>query len=208
MANHFTRSALGVLVPVIITLAAQSAQTTKKAGPDEAKPLPVRAPFNMSNYFFPSGWMGNFEEKGRKLLEVNTAFKGKPRQGSSNGLCIKITYKGSTWVGIYWQSPDGNWGDKPGRTVTGANRVTFWAAGDQGNEVVEFKSGGSGIGSKYQDTFEVTTGRLSLERDWKHYEISLANQQLSNVIGAFAVIIHNDGVKTGTAIYLDKIQFE
>ena len=208
MANHFTRSALGVLVPVIITLAAQSAQTTKKAGPDEAKPLPVRAPFNMSNYFFPSGWMGNFEEKGRKLLEVNTAFKGKPRQGSSNGLCIKITYKGSTWVGIYWQSPDGNWGDKPGRTVTGANRLTFWAAGDQGNEVVEFKSGGSGIGSKYRDTFEVTTGQLSLERDWKHYEISLANQELSNVIGAFAVIIHSDGVQSGTTIYLDKIQFE
>lgn len=208
MVRHFARSAVGALASVIVTLATLSAQTEKKAGQDEAKPLPLRAPFDMSNYFFPSGWMGKFEEKGKKLLEVNTTFRGKPRQGSSNGLCVKLSYKGSTWAGVYWQSPDGNWGDKPGRTITGASRVTFWAAGDHGGEVVEFKSGGSGTGSKYRDTFEATTGQLRLDRDWKRYEISLANQDLSNVIGAFAVTIHGDEAKRGTAIYLDRIQFE
>src|ERR1700680_2294301 len=146
MKNHTIKSVIVALALVGFTLAAQSAQKgERKITTAEAKPLPLRAPFDLSSYFFPSGWMGNFEgEKGKKLLEVNTVYKGKPRQGSSNGLCIKLAYSGNTWTGVYWQYPDGNWGDKPGRTVTGATHVTFWAAGDQGGEVVEFKAGGSG----------------------------------------------------------------
>jgi len=164
----------------------------------------------VSSYFFPSGWMGNFEdkEKGKKLLDVNTVFKGKPRQGSSTGLCTRISYKGTTWAGIYWQGPDGNWGDKPGRTVTGASRVTFWAAGEQGGEVVEFKAGGSGTGSKYPDSFEATWETRALARDWTPYEISLTNKNLSNVAGAFACIMHADSARSGSTIYIDRIRFE
>lgn len=211
MRNHYKKAGISALAFLLAAVAAQTAQKAdKKAESDEARPLPLRAPVDVSSYFFPSGWMGDFQgDKGKKLLDLTTAFKGKPRQGSQTGLCIKLTYRGSTWAGVYWQSPDGNWGDKLGRTVTGASRVTFWASGEQGGEVVEFKSGGSGAGYKYRDTFEATTGQFALERDWKPYEIGLANQDLKNVVGAFACIVHGDATRNGgTAVYIDRIRFE
>jgi|CZKX01.1.fsa_nt_gi hypothetical protein len=211
MRNHITKRLIATLASAVIVLAAQSAKKAEeKTGGEVAKPLPLRAPFEVSSYFFPSGWMGDFKEKGKILLGVNAAYKDKPRKGSSNGLCIKVTYEGSTWAGVYWQYPDGNWGKRPGRTLNGANHVTFWAAGDKGGEVVEFKAGGiDGDGMKYRDTLEVTTGLTSLSQEWKSFDISLAKQDLSNVIGAFACIIHGDASKKGaTTIYIDQIRYE
>lgn len=209
MRNHVTKRLIAAFAFAAIALAAQSTKKAEKTA-EEAKPLPLRAPVDVSSYFFPSGWMGNFQgDNGKKLLDVNSAYKGKPRQSNSNGMCIKVTYKGTTWAGVYWQYPDHNWGDKPGRTVTGANRLTFWAAGEQGGEVVEFKAGGSGTGSQYRDTFEVTSGQTSLNREWRSFEINLATQDLSNVIGAFACIVRGDASKNGTVtIYIDQIRLE
>jgi hypothetical protein len=201
---------LAVGISALALLCAQDAKKSeKKAATEASRPLPLPAPVDVASYFFASGWMGNFEEKGRKILDVNTAFSGKPRQGSTNGgLCIKITYQGRQWAGVYWQFPDGNWGDKPGRAVTGASHIKFWAAGQQGGEVVEFKSGGTGMDKRYPDTFEVTSGQVPLGRDWKPFDISLANRDLSNVVGAFACVIHGDAAKAGATVYIDAIRFE
>jgi hypothetical protein len=214
MTNHATKTLVAGLVSTAIALAAQiPKRAEQKAENEVARPLPLPAPFDVSSYFHPSGWMGDWGQIGRLHVDLDAAYRGKPRPGSPNGLCIKVTYRGATWAGVYWQYPDGNWGKEPGRTVTGANRVTFWAAGDKGGEVVEFKAGGidaHGDGIKYRDTFEVPMSLTSLSQQWKAFEISLAKQDLSDVIGAFACTIHADTSKkeSTTTIYIDQIRYE
>ena len=46
------------------------------------------------------------------------------------------------WAGIYWQHPDKNWGDEIGLNLVGAKKISFYAKGERGGEIVEFISGG------------------------------------------------------------------
>lgn len=177
------------------------------------KTAPLATPFDMSSYFFPSGWMGDGASKTAKYLDVNTAYRAKARSGDTDGLCIRISYKRGpkNWAGVYWQYPDGNWGKWPGRTITGAHRITFWAAGEHGDEVAEFKSGGISDPDQqlpYHDSYEASLGRIRLTAEWTLHAISLEHQNLSNVIGAFACSISGDANPTGAVIYLDDITFD
>ena len=64
--------------------------------------------------------------------------------------------------------------------MTGAQAISFLAQGEEGGEIVEFKSGG--ISGKY----EVSLGAVPLSDSWQSHTIDLSGQNLSNVIGAFA----------------------
>ena len=68
----------------------------------------------------------------------------KARAGDMNGQVMKVHYQPGAvgWAGVYWLSPANNWGDKPPKQMRGASKVTFWAAGQKGGEIVEFKAGG------------------------------------------------------------------
>ena len=50
---------------------------------------------------------------------------------------MRVEFQGSQgWGGVVWQSPAGDWGDRPGGyDLTGAKRISFWARGDEGDEV-------------------------------------------------------------------------
>lgn len=154
-------------------------------------------PANVDVYFHPSGWMGDGEYGERYITFTRSAEH------------IKITYtpgpKG--WAGIYWQFPDGNWGEQPGRNLTGAQRLTFWAKGEIGTEIVEFKTGGM-RGQRYEDSFEKSLGRINLSQSWEQYEIDLTGHDLSSVIGAFAWIASKDANPGGLTFYLKDIYFE
>jgi len=147
-------------------------------------------PFQLDSKYFPSGWMGNVTGvkgtgtlvverqavtiEGKYTLETRLEFK----QGAEKG-----------WAGIYWQHPDNNWGDEPGLDLTGAKRISFYARGERGGEIVEFISGGINSGKKYKDMFKESTGLIPLTKEWTKYTIDLSrfkNKELSNVIGAFA----------------------
>ena len=57
--------------------------------------------------FVPSGWMGN--AKAMKLEESCTT---RPHAGKT---CLRLEYQAKDgWGGIVWQSPAGDWGDRPG----------------------------------------------------------------------------------------------
>lgn len=178
------------------------------------EPIPtLRAPFDMTLYYFPSGWMGD-GEKGTKHIQLNTGFRECNRFDDTDGICIQIRYRpvpkgeGEGWAGIYWQYPDSNWGDKPGRKIVKATKITFWAKGEAGDEIVEFKAGGINATDKtYQDGFEVAT-RIRLNRDWTKYEISLIGQDLSHVIGAFAWVASRNANPDGLTLYIDDIRYE
>lgn len=154
-------------------------------------------PADVDIYFYPSGLMGD-AEKGEKYV---TFTRSKDY--------LKITYKpGPTgWAGIFWQYPDSNWGDKLGRNLTKAKKITFWVKGAMGGEIVEFKSGGI-RGGTYEDSFEVSLGKIKLSPSWKQYEIDLSGQDLSNVIGAFAWVATKDLNPVGLTFYLKDIYFE
>lgn len=163
---------------------------------------------SLDNHFIPSGWMPATAAKDLKL-DIN--WKNLPFSGDS---CIRVEYKnnsGTRWAGIYWQQPANNWGSVPnaGFSLQGATKLTFWARGDKGGEIInEFKVGGISSG-EYIDSDSVSIGPVQLTKDWKQYEIDLRGKDLSYIIGGFAWATNIDvNDPEGVVFYLDDIKYE
>jgi hypothetical protein len=157
------------------------------------------------NHFIPSGWMGDFND-----IHFNDASTVSPHSGNT---CIKIAYspqssQGSGWAGMYWQTPANNWGDKAGGyDLRGRRRLTFWARGAKGGEVIsEFKMGG--IGGEKGDSDSASTGSIVLTKQWQKYTIGLADKDLSHIIGGFCWSAKRDSNPNGMTFYLDDIRYE
>jgi hypothetical protein len=167
----------------------------------------IKAPFCTEGYFYPSGWMGD-GETGSKQIQLNDQWKENCHSAPT---CLQFMYEPGTkgWAGVYWQYPDGNWGDKAGRAIEGAARLVIWARGQNGGEVLEFKTGGiKNQDKKYHDSFEKTIGTVGLTTEWKRFEIDLNGVDTSSVLGAFAWIANQNGNPSGLTFYLDDICFE
>ncbi|MEE9390612.1 MAG: hypothetical protein V3U91_05150, partial [Candidatus Aminicenantaceae bacterium] len=164
---------------------------------------------DIQNIFTASGWMGD-GEYGRKYIEFEGAYKTDPH---SQPTCIRIkyTFGPKRWAGIYWQNKPDNWGDRPGNNYSkkGLKKITFWAKGETGKEVVEFKAGD--IYNKnltYHDSFSETIGRVILPKVWKKYTINLEGADLSSVIGGFCWTSSRDYNSQNRIIfYIDDICF-
>ena len=170
-------------------------------------------PFALDSKYFASGWMGYVSGvKGTGTLTIErqvATIEGK------STLETRIEYKQGPekgWAGIYWQHPDGNWGDEPGLDLTGAKRISFYARGERGGEIVEFISGGINSGKKYKDMFKESTGLIPLSKEWTKYVIDLSkfkNKELSNVIGAFAWVASGGFDKEGrVVVYIADLKVE
>lgn len=165
---------------------------------------------DLQNIFTPSGWMGD-GEYGRKYVEFSESDRTNPHTRAAS---IKITYTfGPTrWGGMYWQNQPDNWGSLPGNNYSGKgfSKVTFWARGEHGGEVLEFKVGGINNQNKqYRDSLVATTGRISLAKDWKLYMIDLSTEDLSSVIGGFCWIAKSDYNRSKQiTFFLDDLMME
>jgi hypothetical protein len=144
-------------------------------------------------------------------IDLDTNYKINPHSGDSS---IQIVYSGQGtqgWAGIYWQYPENNWGDlKDGKDLSGYTKVTFWARGDKGGEKATFKVGGINGKAPYPDSIQpaVSTGLITLSKNWQQYTIDLKNQKLNHVIGGFVWTSAKDENPNGATIYLDDIRFE
>ncbi len=163
---------------------------------------------SLDNHFIPSGWM---PATASQDLKLKTNWQDNPFSGDS---CMKVEYKnnsGTRWAGIYWQNPANNWGSVPdaGIDLRGAVKLTFWARGAEGGEVInEFKVGGISSG-EYIDSDSVSVGPLRLTKDWKKYEIDLRGKDLSYIIGGFCWATNIDvNNPEGIIFYLDEIRYE
>jgi len=169
--------------------------------------------FNIGENFIPSGYMGC-----QNIINMNTTDATDPHSGQS---CISIAINswnecGSvTWAGIYWQNKELNWGNKQGDDFSDKDftKVTFWAKGQNGNEVVKFGSGGiNDKNMKFIDSYDernTTEGKnVILSKQWKQYVINLKNADLSSVIGGFFFSVAESSNKDGLIFYLDDIFFE
>jgi len=171
--------ALDILRPFVTSV--EASEITQEASKKQKGQLP----FWVGIKFYPSGWMGD-GEYGEKYVGF------KRRAGSVKGFdttVIQLSYRKGPkgWAGIYWQYPDGNWGTHMGRNLLGASKITFFAKGAQGGEIVEFKSGG--IRGRYKDSYEVSLGKVVLKKNWEKYTIVLSASDLSTVIGVFAWVV-------------------
>jgi hypothetical protein len=158
-----------------------------------------------TNNFTPTGWMGDYGD-----LKLSTKCFISPKKGST---CIKIFYsakksQGAGWAGIYWQEPANNWGDiDKGLNLAGAKKLTFYARGDRGGEIIEvFKVGG--IKGTYADTTDVSFGPIMLTKKWKKYTIKLKNKDLSRISGGFGWVTSAETNPDGMVFYLDEIQYQ
>jgi len=165
---------------------------------------------DIENMFVPSGWMGD-GEYGQKYLTFSGEDRSNPH---SSPVSTKVIYRfgPKRWAGIYWQNKANNWGDKKGTDYSkkGITHLSFWARGETGNEMVEFKSGDiNDPNKKFHDSFSETTGRILLTKEWKEYKIDLTGADLSSVIGGFCWVASADfNSGTSATFYIDDIAFK
>jgi len=160
------------------------------------------------NHYIPSGWMGDFGD-----IKLNDQFMENPHSGTSS---IQLVYtakksRGQGWAGIFWQNPAQNWGDKKGGyDLTGMTKLTIWARGQKGGEIVKFKVGGIGVGQSkpYPDTATIETDPIELTDAWKQYTMNLSGKDLSYISGGFCWTAEANQNPEGATFYLDDIKFE
>lgn len=163
---------------------------------------------SIEDTFYSSGWMGDGEDN-PESIQLSEGYRDDPKFP----VCTKVFYappsNGKGWAGIYWQNQPDNWGDEKGENFSkkGYKRITFWARGETGEEIVEFKAGGINK-KKYKDSFEVSTGKVYLEKDWKQYSIDLKGKELSSVIGGFCWVATRSANPDGLKFYLHEIRYE
>lgn len=198
--------ALCFLTPVL----AEGESGADKAATDKPKEFMVYSDKGArDNHFVPSGWMGDASD-----VKMNEQYTDNPHSGSN---CIQFVYvakknQGTGWAGVYWQNPPQNWGSKKGGyDLTGMTKVTFWARGAKGGEIIDkFKVGGVGVESDapYKDSASAEIGPIELTDTWKQYTINLAGKDLSYISGGFCWVTNANLNPDGCTFYIDDIKFE
>jgi hypothetical protein len=118
--------------------------------------------------------------------------------------------KTGDFAGVCWKNKLGNEGEAPGDDLSKARyrRLSFWAKGAAGGEVVEFRAGGLGnMKTRYRDSFDVTAGKIRLTPNWSEYAIYVNDVDLSSVMTPFCALFHREDNAAQTVIYLDDIQY-
>jgi hypothetical protein len=201
-----------------IALATVVAHNRDGASPQSSISISTAAPpaVRLDAVGIPGGWMAPRDPT--SVINLSSSAAGC-RTGAD---CIEVRYRaGATWAGVVWWpkacGPSGTpdaWRRardcscaidvlKAGN-LRAVNRVSFWARGERGGEVVEFKVG--------DDTLCPLPGRssgtLTLTADWRPYDIDLAGLDMRRSVGLFtwtATDLHNP---KGATFYLDDVQFE
>lgn len=196
---------------MLMLTAGLAAAQEKKAAVEEALKQANKV-FNVytdrqssDNHYIPSGWMGDYGD-----VKINDQSRDNPHSGTT---CIQFVYnakksQGQGWAGVYWQNPANNWGSKKGGfDLTGMTRLTFWARGQKGAEILQKVKVG-GISGTYPDTAEVEMGPIELKDSWQQYSVILTDKDLSYISGGFSWIVTADQNPDGATFYIDDIRFE
>jgi hypothetical protein len=150
--------------------------------------------------YIPAGWMGN-----TKAMKVDQKCAENPHEGKT---CLRFDYGSNEgWGGIVWQNPASDWGDRAGGfNLKGARRLTFWARGEKGGEVVSFEFGLLGRDKKYSDTAKGKLEKVKLTTEWQPFEIDLAGKDLSRIKTGFAWVVAAEGQPI--TFYIDDVRYE
>ncbi|HJT33283.1 MAG TPA: glycoside hydrolase family 2 TIM barrel-domain containing protein [Pirellulales bacterium] len=150
--------------------------------------------------FVPTGWMGD-----TKHISLTEDCATQPHGGRT---CLRAEFKAADgWGGVVWQHPAGNWGDKPGGwNLGGAKRLTFWARGERGDEVVSIQFGLLGADKRYHDSGKGEIPKARLSNEWQQFTIDVSQCDLSRIITGFAWVVAGQGKPV--VFYLDDVRYE
>jgi len=157
-----------------------------------------------TNHYIPSGWMGDYGD-----IKMNDQAADNPHSGATSIQFIYSAKKSQNqgWAGVYWQNPANNWGNKKGGfDLSSMNKLTFWARGAKGGEVLQKVMVG-GIKGTYPDTATVETGPIELTDTWKEYTVNLSGKDLSYINGGFGWTTTADLNPDGATFYIDDVKF-
>ncbi len=219
----------GVLQPNILELvssihAAESPKpihfVNNKQSPDTLPNSPTSTIIQVDAIAIPAGKMSGDSARIKELINLSN---GRPCKTGAD--CIKLTYKnGAGWGGILWWPPSCGesgtpdvWvrvqlGEKPcainvlraGDVRPPLKRLTLWAKGSKGGEVVEFMVGGNDVWPRPGRKWKVT-----LTPDWEQYKFDLGGGiDWSRVTVPFGWVATDVNNPDGAVFYLDDIQFE
>ena len=135
--------------------------------------------------------------------------------------CLRFTYEpGGEWGSVHWwpfcvasaTSPTLHIAPGPECSInvlqvgnlSEVNRLTFWARGDRGGEIVEFRVGSVNVSPR---PFR-SSGRVTLTTDWQGCEIDLAGMDLVDAIDLFVWFATDRDNPGGAVFYLDDVQSE
>jgi len=197
------RKLIAVMLALFLFIPALYAQET---GSVQAKEFWVYKDRNArENHYVPSGWMGDYGD-----VKMNDQCAENPYSGTT---CLQFVYtakktQGQGWAGMYWQNPPNNWGSKKGGfDLTPFTKLTFWARGGKGGEVLQkFVIGG--LKGTYADSASVEFGPVELTDTWKQYTINLVGKDLTYISGGFGWVTSADLNPEGATIYIDDIKYE
>ncbi len=197
------RSRLFWVVAAVVSFAVLFGACSKEAGSKESsteESETLNAPFLVAEHFEPTLW----GEAENVVLEAN--YSEGLRPGDADGKCLRLVYEpGPTrWAAVYWQ-PLREAGIRTGKAVSGASRVTFWAKGGKGGEIIDAKGAGTPAVALLKNSKPMT-----LSGGWKHFEIELGDTDLSDVEGAFGVKWRSFESENpdGLTVFLDEIRYE
>lgn len=160
---------------------------------------------NKDNHYIPSGWMGDYGD-----IKMNDQSADNPHGGTTSIQFVYSAKKSQNqgWAGVCWLNPANNWGNKKGGfDLTGMTKLTFWARGAKGGEVLQKVTVG-GIKGTYPDTTSVEMGPIELTDTWRQYTVNLVGKDLSYINGGFNWSTTADLNPEGATFYIDDIKFE
>ena len=165
-----------------------------------ALPLTVYSEADEPSGYIPSGWMGDI-----KAIELDSAWADRPQSGKTCLRCAFNANKG--WGSVAWQNPPNDWGERAGGyDLTHAKKLTFFARGKQGGEVVIFEFGIIPHSKKFPDTGKGRLEKVVLGKEWQRYEIPIADQDLTRIKTGFVWTVESQG--RPVVFYLDRILWE
>lgn len=87
--------------------------------------------------------------------------------------------------------------------LNSVKRLTFWARGSYGGEIVTFKIGSPDVSPEPR-----SSGRRTLKSTWEYYTIDLTDVDLTNAVVLFSWYANDNDNHQDAVFYLDDIQFE
>jgi hypothetical protein len=155
--------------------------------------------------YYPGGRVGDVDD----IRVVPPGERGDPAGPSS----VQIDYRpqhsgGLGWAGIYFLYPDANWGQRSGRNLSGATKLTFWACADHLTRAEFFVGGIHDPHLPHADSLQKTsTGIVSVTPTWQHYEIDLTGKDASSVIAGLGMATSRDEDQEPRSLFLEDIAF-
>lgn len=174
----------------------------------QALPLAVRDRFTAKQ-------MAGDGEAGSRFLKVDEEFIDPENHCE---FCTRVEYV---------PGPQGEAGfsyeDATGLDLSGSKKARFWVMGEEGNEKIRFKLAGKSL-DKMQDRlgrltdkltdsifkserFALTTEEVSLDSEWKKYEVDLSGVDLKGITHPFAFELSENGAQK-QVIYIKGVVYD